>query len=408
MDGSKLIVPCYNADALKLVIKDSNSNELGKDKVVSMNFSATAAFSYSNLAAKSTIVVIPPTGWTAILDRDKSTITIGSPSENDCKSNPQLAGPVETVVVVSSGNGLNAFYTIRTQAASTNFISCNASDLGSLLTQYPNVKNLKVSGALTADHMAKIKDLKSSLVEIDLEEATLDGGIPDSQFSDFSNLTTVKLPKDLKKIGGSAFYKCDKLTTVSNIEGVEEIGDWAFKGCKVLNSTMKLEGLTKIGTSAFIECAALTNITIGNKVKVLSTSVFSSCTSLKNFTVPASVKTIGEAAFYGCSGLATITIEGTTEIGTSAFRDCSSLTEITLPSTLEKIGKNVFYGCTKLESLTCKSEVPPTCSSYTQEGSLGENLPSGFKIYVPSGFVDDYKNESTIWSQYKDKIQAIK
>lgn len=228
-----------------------------------MNFSETAKFNYI-LATGSTIVVIPPTGWTAVLDRDQCTITIGSPSENECKSNPQLAGPVETVIVVSGVNGLNALYTIRTGIGSNDLISCNASDLESLLTQYSNVKNLKVSGTLTDEHMEKIKGLQSSLVEIDLEEATLET-IPYLQFQNFSSLTTVKLPKGLKKIGKDAFIHCSKLET----------------------------------------------ITIGEEVTVISELAFGHCTSLKTITLPGSLKNIEPNIFQSCSSLESITCEAT-------------------------------------------------------------------------------------------------
>lgn len=396
-------VPRYNVE---LVI-ERNGKKLEKGEIVYMGFSAPAEFNYSKLAPGSTIAVIAPTGWRATLDRDESTITVNSPSEAECNNNHELTS-AETVIIVSGGNGLNAIYTIQTKAISGKVIECDAKDLTEMLDLFSNVEDLKVSGELTAEHMEKIKGLSSSLVEIDLEEATLEGGIPDEQFSHFGKLTTVKLPKDLKKIGGNAFFSCEKLTTVSNIEGVEEIGGTAFRSCKALNSAMKLEELTKIGIGAFSGCEKLPNITIGDKVTELPNGVFESCTSLQEFTVPASVKTIGGTAFNKCNGLNTITIEeGLATIIADAFRGCSALTEITLPSTLENIGKDVFYGCNNLKSLTCKSEEPPTYDLLSGPGTLGNGLNNDLKIYVPSGSVDDYKNENTIWGQYKDKIEAI-
>lgn len=254
-------VPRYEADALNLVIKNSSNIPVDKDIAEIMAFSRTADFFYFDLASGSTIVVIPPTGWTAILDREQKKITIGSPSEDDYSSNSQLAGPVETVVVVSSGNGLNAFYTIRTMAISNDFINCNADNLIDMLDKHSDVKKLKVSGALTTDQMAKIKnDLKSSLVEIDLEEATLDGGIPYSQFNSFSNLTTVKLPKGLTKIGASAFSNCP-LTTITIGEGLTYIGVNAFSGCTSLKTITLPSSLENIEGNIFSGCSALESIT---------------------------------------------------------------------------------------------------------------------------------------------------
>ncbi|WP_459189289.1 leucine-rich repeat protein [Parabacteroides sp. APC149_11_2_Y6] len=382
VSGQKITVPRYNA-ALSLVITDPDGQTVEDEYIRSIAYGQTATFTYSGLNSGSTIVVIAPTGWLATLDRANSHINITSPSVSDCSSHPEWAGPVETIILVSDGSGMNAL-PIRTIAS--DYFYCNADNLIAMLGKRPDVEKLKVSGTLTSDHMDKIKEL-NSLKEIDLEDATLEGNaIPDGQFSDNKILTTVKLPESLTEVGNNAFSSCKALSTVNLPERLVNIGD-----------------------AAFSNCSGLSDIKIGNKVNALPLSVFAECSSLKNINVPASVESLGWGAFYNCSGLETITIEEgkLRSLDANVFYGCSRIEEITLPSTLTNIGGSVFLNCTALKKLQCKAANPPT---FTYDGynpnPLGANLPTDFKITVPSGSVDKYKKAAG-WEKYKNKIEAI-
>jgi hypothetical protein len=348
-------VPCYNA-ALSLVITDPDDQIVEDEYMGSIAYGQTANFTYSGLNSGSTIVVIAPTGWSATLDRAKSRINITSPSKSDCSSHPEWAGPVETIILVSDGSGMNAL-PIRTIAS--DYLYCNADNLEAMLKKYPDVKNLKVSGTLTSEHMDKIKEL-NSLEEIDLEDATLEE-IPYTQFEGKGSLRTVKLPKGLKKIGANAFQ----------------------------------------------DCSALSDITIGDQVTDLLNYAFLGCSSLTSINVPGSVKNIGESAFRNCIGLSTITIEeGLVNIGPNAFWGCKSITKITLPSTVKKMQPNIFLKCSSLGELRCLATTPP---EFVDLGDIGDALGSGLpkvKITVPSGCVDTYKNANG-WKQYSNDIEAM-
>ena len=357
--GSKNIkVPRYNA-ALSLVITDPDDQIVEDEYMRSIAYGKTATFTYSGLNSGSTIVVIAPTGWSATLDRAKSRINITSPSESDCSSHPEWAGPVETIILVSDGSGMNAL-PIRTIAS--DYLYCNADNLEAMLEKHHDVEKLKVSGKLTSEHMAKIKEL-NSLKEIDLEDATLEGNaIPENQFLGKKTLTTVKLPK----------------------------------------------GLKKIGVSAFQGCSALSDITIGDQVTDLLNYAFLGCSSLKSINVPGSVKNIGKSAFGNCSGLSTITIEeGLVNIDANAFSGCTNITKITLPSTVKKMWTSVFLNCSLLGELRCLATTPPEFEALGDIGeALGYGLPKDFKITVPSGCVDTYKKANG-WVQYSNDIEAM-
>lgn len=90
-------------------------------------------------------------------------------------------------------------------------------------------------------------------------------------------LKTVKLGKNVKKIGQQAFFGCTKLSNVS-------IG----------------KNVTVIGANAFNKCTALTIITIPSKVNKIGTKAFYQCRKLRYFMVKTNKLTlgnIGENAF---------------------------------------------------------------------------------------------------------------
>ena len=81
---------------------------------------------------------------------------------------------------------------------------------------------------------------------------------------------SVKLGKNVKKIGQQAFYGCTKLTNVS-------LG----------------KNVTAIGANAFNKCIALTIITIPSRVNKIGTKAFYQCRKLRYFMVKTNKLTLG-------------------------------------------------------------------------------------------------------------------
>ena len=210
--------------------------------------------------------------------------------------------------------------------------------------------------------------------------------IDSSTFKDCKGVTSITLPKSLRKIGEYAFYGCAGLTEIVIPEGVTEIVDSAFEYCKSLTSITLPKSLRKIGKDAFEGCAGLTEIVIPEGVTEISTYAFSGCKSLTSITLPKSLRKIGEYAFKGCENLSEVHIsditawceiefhsnplyyakklyvngdlvenlvipEGVTEIASHAFNDYTWLTSITLPKSLRKIGEYAFHGCGYLSEI---------------------------------------------------------
>lgn len=151
--------------------------------------------------------------------------------------------------------------------------------------------------------------------------------IRENVFSLNINVDTIKLNKNLKKIGEDAFSCNYQLKNIHFNEGLEEIGDNSFK----FNS------------------------------------------NIENITLPSTVKKIGNSAFEYNSNLTNVTLnEGLEEVGDDAF-GYNQLTEIDIPSTVKKIGTNSFgYNIQKVR-IHGKS-------SLDEFESIGDN-PFGFNIY---------------------------
>ena len=160
--------------------------------------------------------------------------------------------------------------------------------------------------------------------------------------------------------------------------------DQPWKGYRTSITSVVIEsGVTSIGDSAFEGCSGLTSITFaeGSHLTTIGVNAFYGCsnTNLKSIEIPASVTTIDNWAFMSCSYLESITIPASvTSIGNSAFESCSNLASVTVFSASCTLGTQAINGCTNLAN-----------------------------IYVFSDLVETFKNSTTGWSTYTDKITAM-
>ena len=124
--------------------------------------------------------------------------------------------------------------------------------------------------------------------------------LPEDAFNGCSALTTLRLPKSLKKVGARAFKDCAQLRQINLPTSVNTIGQEAFSGCKLLSAFELPEEIEVIEAGTFKDCALLPSIVLPLTVSKIDNEAFSGCTNLNSFTVktfqPASI-TMGSNVF---------------------------------------------------------------------------------------------------------------
>ena len=165
-------------------------------------------------------------------------------------------------------------------------------------------------------------------------------------FFQYTNMTSITIPDNVKTIGSHAFRECTSLQSVSS-QAIQSIGDSAFSYCTALRNA-NFPAVQTIGSSAFSNTAIQSaNFPL---VQTISYSAFSGCTSLQSVNFPAA-RTIGNDAFMGCTALQSIYFSAAQTIGNNSFYGCTSLQSANLP-TVYSIGSSAFDYCTALQSLS--------------------------------------------------------
>ena len=109
--------------------------------------------------------------------------------------------------------------------------------------------------------------------------------IADGAFEGCALLASIRLPKNIKRIGENAFKDCQKLPQINMPTGVSEIGSGAFDGCKLLEAFELPVGLSVIEPRTFRNCAAITAVSLPINVETIKSEAFAGCTKLKNFYI---------------------------------------------------------------------------------------------------------------------------
>jgi len=175
-------------------------------------------------------------------------------------------------------------------------------------------------------------------------------------FKDCTEISSIKFPQTLTKIGKTAFEGCTGLTSISFPASLTTIDSCAFDGCTGLTNLdlSACASLTKIDRYAFRGCKGLRSVSLPASLSTIYWSAFSGCTGLTNLDLSGctSLTTIDGGAFEGCTGLTEVKLPASlTEIDRDAFNGCTGLTEVKLPASLTTIGESAFSDCTGLTSL---------------------------------------------------------
>jgi len=230
--------------------------------------------------------------------------------------------------------------------------------------------------------------------------------IASEAFRNDTDLTSVRIGKNVTTIGNNAFRNCSNLTNVIIGNSVTSIGNSAFRDCTDLTSIVIPNSVTSIGNNVFQNTGILNNasdnsvvyidkwiigvkgtlsgnIVIPDGIISIGDNLFSS-TAITSITIPASVTSIGYQAFSNCTSLATVTFaEGSQleTIGGYVFANCTSLTSITIPVNVTSIGEAAFVACTNLTTVTFAEG----SQLETIGGNVFQSCTSLTSITIPAG-----------------------
>ena len=160
--------------------------------------------------------------------------------------------------------------------------------------------------------IAPWQEIKEKVKDLEIQDGiTLIGK---KAFSDFKNLSTVYLPRGMKRIDYQVFKNCSSLKFINFPDSLKVIGDGAFANCSSLEFINFPDSLEYIADGAFANCIKLTTIDL-----------------------PANVL-IAKEAFIGCYSLSTVRYHGKKElprISKQVFETCPNLKIVQVPVNYE-------------------------------------------------------------------------
>ena len=250
--------------------------------------------------------------------------------------------------------------------------------------------------------------------------------IADYEFDECYNLHRITLPKNIKRIGNSAFYGCSDLKEIEIPVGVTVIGEYAFADCNDLTSIVIPEGVTTIGESAFSSCDRLRSAHIAQSVESFGIDLngysedgerqpFSNCYALEifsgkfasddgrslivddalvsfapanisSYTIPEGVKIIGRMSFP---------IPYTYDAPDDAPDYEVKLQSVTIPASVERIDYEAIKHNGMVKEYHFLGMTPPSVANFSLGSPYLYDDEIAPVIYVPDGAYRAYVANTT-------------
>lgn len=156
----------------------------------------------------------------------------------------------------------------------------------------------------------------------------------------WNEVTDVVIEEGVRSIGKRAFEDWECLSRVVLPKNLNKIGNSAFAGSGLVEIVLP-EGMTQVEGALFRGCRKLRSVALPDSAKEIRFNVFEGCESLSCITLPRGLDTIGYRAFRR-SGIRELKLpEGLVSIGGLAF-DEMPLKELTIPDSVTEIKAPLF------------------------------------------------------------------
>lgn len=258
------------------------------------------------------------------------------------------------------------------------------------------IRNLKVSGPITAEDFYFMRDSMAILEAINLKEAkvvnvkyydnthgwtTRNDIIPDEAFNNKKTLSHFSFPEKITYIGSSAFYNTSLSGALIIPDNVIEIGQFAFYGT-LIGSVSFSPRLDRIGDNAFRECTSLTGtLTLPETLTYIGSQAFMNCSFTGELHLPNSLTYLGYGAFFDAGRFVgslripdkitklhgrtfgsiygrdafrngTLDLNNVIEYGERDFLNCSFIGELIIPEGTIKLPDSFFANSASTGNLT--------------------------------------------------------
>ena len=267
----------------------------------------------------------------------------------------------------------------------------------SITSFYNNVTSVSLPRSLKRIGCGAFESTKIAQIKLPSNLKIIEG----SAFAFNSKLKDVVIPQKVVRIDSGAFQSCKKLTKVQLPKRLEKISNWLFAYCPKLKTIVIPSNVTQIGEEAFKE-SGLTTITIPKKVTRIKAEAFKKCSSLKKVNFKTNKLTSIEISlFEGCKKLTAITLpDSISKIKKQAFKG-SGLTTVTIPERVTKIDELAFLNCKSLKEVTFAG------SQITNIGTNAFcNVPADCVFRVPAGQTEMMKSLLTA-SGLSDSVVVV-
>lgn len=378
------------------VVKITLTNEVFKDKDVTVSLNATGLLEYSTFITSDALAADgngTVTAYFAVPATEKlSDCKVQAICDNVCYSSTLGAKSITAGKLYKvNKNDMEEFANIVTLT--------EAGTLSTLISEDEKytITSLIVCGDLNGTDIKLLREMAGSdsqsnategkLQYLDMSNATIVTGgdyyyststnttndaISNYSFYKCTALEEVILPRSITAIGISAFKGCSNLKSINIHKNITTIGGWAFSECTSLESISIPNSVTNSMSNTFYGCTSLKHLIIedgSSDLSITATSSFSNCpletvyigrnkaypakgmTTLKAATIGTNVTSIG--GFNGCSNLTTVNIlaSNATIIENEAFLNCKKMECVNIPNTITKIGDYAFCNCLVLTDL---------------------------------------------------------